>query len=131
MYHRKRGTHVPQKKRNMCTTNNRGTRAPNSTLYIILNVFAFVWKIIISKNQSIKIDSKQVFLVNSQYKQPLKMNILYMTIYLDYILLVSRLANNGHVIYEPRQEISNNEACAHQRILRPACAYAQSDQSIC
>ena len=32
---------------------------------------------------------------------------------------------------EPRHEISNNVVCANQQCLRSACAYAQSDQSLC
>ena len=34
-------------------------------------------------------------------------------------------------IIEPRHEISNNVVCATSKRLRPACAYAQSDKSLC
>ena len=34
-------------------------------------------------------------------------------------------------LYEPRHEISNNVVMFDQQRLRPACAYAQSDQSLC
>ena len=33
--------------------------------------------------------------------------------------------------YEPVHEISNNVVCATKQRLRPACACAQSDQSLC
>ena len=34
-------------------------------------------------------------------------------------------------IYEPVHEISNNVVCSTSKRLRPACAYAQTDQSLC
>ena len=37
---------------------------------------------------------------------------------------------NMCILYEPRHEISNNGMC-DQQSLRSACAYAQSDQSLC
>ena len=33
--------------------------------------------------------------------------------------------------YEPGYEISNNVVCANKQSLRSACAYTQSDQSLC
>ena len=35
------------------------------------------------------------------------------------------------IVFEPRHEISNNLICTTSIRLRPACAYAQSDQSLC
>ena len=34
-------------------------------------------------------------------------------------------------LYEPVHEIANNVVMCHQQSLRSACAYAQSDQSLC
>ena len=35
-----------------------------------------------------------------------------------------------YILFEPWHEISNNQVCATNRV-RPACAYAQTDQSLC
>ena len=36
-----------------------------------------------------------------------------------------------HKLYEPVHEISNNKGMCDQQSIRSACAYAQSDQSLC
>ena len=38
---------------------------------------------------------------------------------------------NAHKTFELRHEISKNVVSATRKKLRPACAYAQSDQSLC
>ena len=37
----------------------------------------------------------------------------------------------GITEFEPAHEIANNVVCATSKSLRSACAYAQSDQSLC
>ena len=40
-------------------------------------------------------------------------------------------AISDELLFEPVHEISNNFVCASSKSLRSACAYAQSDQSLC
>ena len=48
-----------------------------------------------------------------------------------FILLVCPAVALSLNIIEPQHEISNNVVCCGQQRLRPACEYAQSDQSLC
>ena len=59
-----------------------------------------------------------------------RLNLHKVTHVTEQVVTCSNIAYLLKTLYEPRHEISNTGMC-DQRRLRPACAYTQSDQSLC